>query len=160
MPANGIKTTKQHYNIAKAGTKGLDFLFNANLGAGFSIGGGYSYVDAQNKTDDIRLEGVAKNYGNIRLGYMHNWEKYQLNANLNARFQDDKFYDDGDAKGYNLWKLTTVHRFYGPGDFVFDLSAGIDNLFDYVDDSPYGSHYGTISPGRTYFVSLQIAINQ
>ena len=160
--ANGIKTTRQHYNISKAGTKGIDFLFNANLGAGFSIGGGYSYVDAKNKTDDIRLEGVAENYGNARLGYVHNWKKYQLTANLNARFQDEKFFDDdeGNAKGYNLWKLTTIHRFYGPGDFVFDLSAGIDNIFDYVDDSPYGSHYGTISPGRTYFVSLQIAINQ
>ena len=160
--ANGIKTTKQHYNISEAGTKGIDFLFNANLGAGFSVGGGYSYVDAKNKTDDIRLEGVAQNYGNLRLGYVHNWKKYQLTANLNARFQDDKFYDDdyGNAKGYNLWKLTTIHRFYGPGDFVFDLSAGIDNIFDYEDDSPYGSHYGTISPGRTYFVSLLIAINQ
>lgn len=158
--ANGIKTTRKHYNISKAGTKGIDFLVNASLGAGFSFGGGYSYVDSKNKTDHIRLEGVAENYGNIRLGYMHNWKKYQLTANLNARFQDDKFYDDGNAKGYNLWKLTTIHRFYGPGDFVFDLSAGIDNIFDYVDDSPYGSHYGTISPGRTYFVSLQIAFNQ
>ncbi len=160
--ANGVKRTRRHYNISKAGTKGIDFLFNANLGSGFSIGGGYSYVDAKNKTDDIRLEGVAENYGNARLGYVHNWKKYQLTANLNARFQDEKFFDDdeGNAKGYNLWKLTTIHRFYGPGDFVFDLSAGIDNIFDYVDDSPYGSHYGTISPGRTYFVSLQIAINQ
>lgn len=158
--ANGIKSTRQHYNISKAGTKGIDFLFNANLGAGFSFGGGYSYVDAKNKTDDIRLEGVAENYGNVRLGYMHDWKKYQLTANLNARFQDDKFYDDGNAKGYNLWKLTTIHRFYGPGDFIFDLSAGIDNIFDSVDDSPYGSHYGTITPGRTCFVSLQIAINQ
>jgi outer membrane receptor for ferrienterochelin and colicins len=158
--ANGIKTTRQHYNISNAGTKGIDFLFNANLGAGFSVGGGYSYVDAQNKTDDIRLEGVAKNYGNIRIGYVHNWEKYRLTANVNARFQDEKFYDDGDAKAYNIWKLTTIHHFNGPGDFVFDLSAGIDNIFDYVDDSPYGSHYGTISPGRTYFVSLQIAITQ
>lgn len=160
--ANGIKSTRMHYNIAKAGTKGIDFLLNANLGAGFSVGGGYSYVDAKNKTDDIRLEGVAKNYGNVRLGYMHNWKTYQLNANLNARFQDEKFYDDeyGNAKGYHLWKLTTIHRFPGPGDFVFDLAAGIDNLFDYVDDSPYGSHYGTINPGRTYFVSLQISFNQ
>ena len=157
--ANGIKTTRLHYNIQKAGTKGVDFLFNANLGAGFSIGGGYSYVDARNKTDDIRLDGVAENYGNFRMGYMHNWKNYQMNVNLNARLQDGKFYDDeeyGNAKGYNLWNLTTVHRISGPGDFTFEITAGIDNLFDYVDDSPYGSHYGTINPGRTCFVGLQI----
>ncbi len=160
--ANGVKRTRQHYNITKAGTKGIDFLFNATLGAGFSVGGGYSYVDAQNKTDSIRLEGVAQNYGNIRLSYVNNWKKYQLTANLNGRFQDDKFYDDksGNAKGYNLWNLTTIHRFKTNGAFNFELSAGINNIFDYVDDSPYGSHYGTISPGRTYFVGLQIAFNQ
>ncbi|WP_320113255.1 TonB-dependent receptor [Draconibacterium orientale] len=160
--ANGVKSTRQHYNIAKAGTKGIDFLFNANLGAGFSFGGGYSYIDAQNKTDNIRLEGVAQNYGNIRLGYVHDWKKYQLTANLNGRFQDDKFYDDeyGNAKGYNLWNLTTIHRLKTKGAFDFELSAGVDNIFDYVDDSPYGSHYGTISPGRTYFVALQIAFNK
>ncbi len=156
--ANGVKTTREHYNIAKAGTKGLDFLFNANLGAGFSVGGGYSYVDAKNKTEDIRLEGVAKNYGNIRLGYLHNWKKYQLNATLTGRFQDKKFYDDkyGDAKGYNLWKLTTVHRFNTKGTLNFEATAGVDNLFDYVDDSPYGSHYGTINPGRTAFAGVKI----
>ena len=159
--ANGVKTTRQHYNISEAGTKGFDILFNANITAGFSVGGGYSYVDAQNKTDNIRLEGVAQNYGNIRFSYMHNWKKYQLTANLNGRFQDNKFYDDeyGNAKGYNLWKLTTIHRLETKGAFDFELSAGVDNLFDYVDDSPYGSHYGTISPGRTYFVGLQIAFN-
>lgn len=160
--ANGVKSTRRHYNIKKAGTKGLDLIFNMSIGGGFSIGGGYSYVDAQNKTDNIRLEGVAQNYGNIRLGYIHDWKKYQLTANLNGRFQDDKFYNDefGDAKGYDLWNLTTIHRLKTRGAFDFEVSAGIDNIFDYVDDSPYGSHYGTINPGRTYFVSLQIAFNK
>ena len=161
--ANGVKTTKQQHNISKAGTKGVDFMFNATLGAGFSLGGGYSYVDAKNKTEDIRLEGVAENYGNIRLGYLHDWKWYSLSANLNARFQDEKFYDDdeyGNAKGYNLWKLTTVHYLKTKGAFDFKATAGIDNIFDYVDDSPYGSHYGTITPGRTFFVGLQIAFKQ
>ena len=158
--ANGVKSTRRHYNIKKAGTKGLDLIFNMSIGGGFSIGGGYSYVDAQNKTDNIRLEGVAQNYGNIRLGYIHDWKKYQLTANLNGRFQDDKFYDDGDAKGYDLWNLTTIHRLKTRGAFDFEVSTGIDNIFDYVDDSPYGSHYGTINPGRTYFMSLQIAFNK
>ena len=156
--ANGVKTTREHYNVAKARTKGIDFLFNASLGAGFSVGGGYSYVDAKNKTEDIRLEGVAKNHGNIRLGYLHNWKKYQVNVTLTGRFQDKKFYDDkyGNAKGYNLWRLTTVHRFKTKGAFNFEATAGVDNLFDHVDDSPYGSHYGTINPGRTAFAGIKI----
>lgn len=157
--ANGIKTTKQHFNISEASTKGIDFLFNATLGAGFTIGGGYSYVDAKNETDDIRLENVARNYGNVRLGYQHQWNKYQLNASLSARFQDEKFYDDGDADGYNLWKLTTIHRFTPKGAFTFEATAGIDNLFDYTDDRPYGVHYGTLNPGRTFFAGLNIGFS-
>ncbi|MGV8139009.1 MAG: TonB-dependent receptor domain-containing protein [Mangrovibacterium sp.] len=154
--ANGIKTTRRHYNIAEAGTQGIDFLFNANLGAGFTVGGGYSYVDAKNETDDIRLENVARNYGNLRLGYQRQWNKYRLNAGLSARFQDEKYYDDGNADGYNLWKLTTIHRFNTKGPFNFEVTGGIDNIFDYVDDSPYGSHYGTINPGRTFFAGINI----
>ena len=157
--ANGIKETRRHYNISEASTKGVDFLFNARLGAGFTIGGGYSYVDAQNKTDNIRLENVAQNYGNLRLAYNHKWNKYLLNASLSARFQDGKFYDDGNAKGYNLWKLTTNHRLINKGDFSFEATAGIDNLFDYTDDSPYGSHYGTLNPGRTFFLGLNIGFS-
>ena len=154
--AEGVTKARKHYNISEASTQGFDFIFNANLGGGFSVGGGYSYVDAQNKTEDIRLEGVAENYGNIRFGYQHQWKLYHLNATVVGRFQDDKFYDDGNAKAYNLWKFTTTHQFKTNSAFDFELNAGIDNLFDYVDDSPYGSHYGTINPGRTFFVGLNI----
>jgi outer membrane receptor for ferrienterochelin and colicins len=158
--ANGITTTRCHYNINRAATKGVDVSFNATLGAGFSLGGGYSYVDAQNQTDDIPLEGVAQNYGNVRIGYRHNWNKYRLSANLNCRFQDEKFYNDeyGNARAYHLYKLTTMHHFTNRRLFSFDVSAGIDNLLDYVDNRPYNFHYGTITPGRTYFISLRVTI--
>ncbi len=154
--ANGITKTRQNKNIAKARSKGVDFIFNVSLGAGFSIGGGYSYVDAQNLTDTIRLEGVARNYGNVRIGYYHHWKKYSLSANVSGRIQDEKFYDDGNAKGYNLWKLTTTHNLITKSNFSFGATAGIDNIFDYVDDSPYGSNYGTTNPGRTYFAGINI----
>lgn len=152
----GVTKARKHYNISEASTQGIDFILNARLGAGFSVGGGYSYVDAKNETEDIRLEGVAKNYGNVRLSYQNTWKFYHLNATVIGRFQDDKFYDDGAAKGYDLWKLTTEHQIKTNSAFDFELTAGIDNLFDYVDDSPYGSHYGTISPGRTFFLGLNI----
>lgn len=153
---SGIKKRRQHYNVEEARSQGVDFLVNAKLGAGFTVGGGYSYVDATDVTNDVRLEGVAQNYGNIRAAYDHAWKGYKLNANILGRFQDEKFYDDGNAKSYNLWKLTTNHRFSNIGAFILEAQVGIDNIFDYVDDSPYGSHYGTISPGRTFFAGLNI----
>ena len=157
---NGIDRRRKHYNVEEAQTKGIDILLNAKLGAGFTLGGGYSYLDAKDKTNDIRLEYVAKNYGNIRFTYGHSWKGYHLNANILGRFQDEKFFDDGNAKAYNLWKFTTNHRFTSLGNFVFEAQLGVDNIFDYVDDSPYGSHYGTISPGRTVFFGLNINFAQ
>ncbi len=155
---NGVKKRKQHYNVEKARTKGLDVMFDAKLPAGFTLGGGYSYVDAQNVTEDIRLEYVAQNYGNVRLGYLHKWQNYDLNILLSGRFQDDRFFDEeeGNAKGYNLWNLNTTHHFAEFKGLRFTATAGIDNLFDYVDDQPYGFNLGTITPGRTYVVGLNI----
>jgi outer membrane receptor for ferrienterochelin and colicins len=158
---NGIKTRRQHFNIEEARSKGIDVLVNLKPGAGFTLGGGYSFVDAQNLTSDIRLEGVAKHNGNVSLAYDHHWENYAFNANILGRIQGDKFYDgDDDAKGYDLWNLTTNHTFSNIGNFIFELSAGVDNIFDYVDDSPFGAHYGTLSPGRTVFLGVRINFSE
>ncbi|WP_372754316.1 TonB-dependent receptor domain-containing protein [Labilibaculum sp.] len=155
--ADGVSKTREHYNIEEAESRGIDFLVNYRIGAGFTLGGGYSYVDANNKTDDIRLEGVAQNYVNLRLLYDRSWKDYSLHVSLSGRIQDDKFYDgEPDAKGYHLWKLSTSHQFANVGAFQLEASAGIDNLFDYVDDSAYGSNYGTLNPGRTFFIGCNI----
>lgn len=154
--ADGIKNTREHYNIGEAKSQGIDFLFNVKVGGGFTLGGGYSYVDAMNETDDIRLENVAQNYANFRLLYDRNWKDYALNISLTGRIQDEKFYEgEKNADGYNLWKLTTSHRFTSAGTSL-EITAGLDNIFDYVDDSPYGSHYGTLNPGRTVFIGCNI----
>ncbi len=152
----GIKTRRKHFNIEEARTQGVDFLFDVKAGYGFTVGGGYSLVDGMNLTSDTRLEGVAKHYGNVRLGYGRHWKKYHLNANVNGRLQDEKYYEDGNAKAYNIWDFVTRHRFIGMGDFIFEISAGIDNVFDFVDDRPFGVHYGTLTPGRTYFLAMNI----
>ncbi|MCU4175299.1 TonB-dependent receptor [Carboxylicivirga sp. N1Y90] len=155
--ANGIKRTKQHYNVEQARTKGVDFMFDIRLPHNFTLGGGYSYVDARNETTGERLSYVAHNYANVRAGYFHDWNNYQLNVQVLGRIQDEKYnaYNNS-AKGYNLWKLTTVHKFASFGSFNLSATAGIDNVFDYVDDAPFGTYYGTITPGRTFFAGLNI----
>ncbi len=152
----GITTTKKHFNIEEAYTQGVDFLFNVNLPYGFSVGGGYSFIEAKNRTSDIRLEGVAQNYANVRVNYSADFNQYNLNVSLIGRMQDEKFYTDYNADAYNIWKLTTIHSLdLGlPVDTEFTL--GIDNLFDYRDNTPYGYHYGTLNPGRRLIAGLRI----
>ncbi len=153
---DGIKTRRKHYNIDKTRSQGIDMLFNTLLGAGFSIGGGYSYVDAKDLTNDVKLEGVAENYGNIHLDYNYTADDYTFGASITGRFQDEKFYDDGNAKGYQLLNFSTRQKFTAIKNMNIELTAGIDNILDFVDDSPYGSHYGTLSPGRTFFMGVTI----
>lgn len=131
---------------------------NANLGSGFTLSGGYSFVDAKDLTTDERLDGVAQHYGNVQFAYSRSWKKYSFNANIIGRIQDEKSYDNGkdNAKSYDIWKLTTNQRFLNLGSFILEAQLGVDNIFNQVDDSPYGSHYGTINPGRTFFAGITI----
>ena len=155
---NKIKRRRKHYNVEESKSQGIDFLLNAKLGAGFTLGGGYSYVDAKDETTNEKLDGVAENYGNVRLTYDRSWKSYSFNAIILGRIQDEKSYDNetNNAKGYDIWKLSTNHKFLNLGSFILEAQLGVDNIFDYVDDSPYGSHYGTINPGRTFFAGITI----
>lgn len=86
--------------------------------------------------------------------------------NVNGRIQGSKYIykvdsktgeiTDTSAPKYQLWNLATTHTFAPVGNFLFELNAGIDNLFDWTDDRPNGVNYATLNPGRTLFASLVI----
>lgn len=156
--ANKVTSRTTYENLNKARTQGIDISINSYLGAGFSIGGGYSYVDARDRKTKIRLEESTRHSGSARANYMHEWDNYRLNVNLNGRLQGKKFIksEEKDAPKYQIWNLTTNHSFSPVGMFIFEVNAGIENLFDYSQNLPYGSNLGTLSPGRTFFASLTI----
>lgn len=158
--AQGAKKVKVHQNISEARSQGVDFLANAYVGYGFTVGGGYSLVEAKNLTSNTTLEGAAKHYGTVMASYRYTYKRYVLNASINGRLQDEKFYAKGNARGYNIWKFTTTHTFKVCAGVTIDAIAGIDNIFDYVDDAPYGMPYGTLSPGRTVFGGLNFKISK
>ncbi|WP_018339261.1 MULTISPECIES: TonB-dependent receptor [Butyricimonas] len=156
--ANKVTSRSTYENLDKARTQGIDISVNSYLGAGFSVGGGYSYVDARDRKTKIRLEESIRHSGSMRVNYMHEWDNYRLNVNLNGRLQGKKFVkvDEIDAPKYQIWNLTTNHSFAPVGMFIFEVNAGIENLFDYSQNLPYGSNLGTLSPGRSFFASLTI----
>ena len=160
--ANGINSRTTYENLNKARTQGVDISINSYLGAGFTFGGGYSYVDARDRKTDIRLEESTRHSGTIRTNYIHEWKNYRLNVNLNGRLQGKKFVKstEKEAPKYQIWNLTTNHSFSPVGMFLFEINAGIENLFDYSQNLPYGSNLGTLSPGRTFFASLTIRLKK
>lgn len=167
---NGIKTRKMYRNLDKARVQGFDISVNSYLGYGFSTGGAYNCVYAKDRKTGHRLNEAVRHAATFRAGWMHEWNKYRLNVNVNGRIQGQKYiysetkdkttgnpiYTDKSAPKYQLWNLATTHTFAPVGNFFFEVNAGIDNIFDWTDDRPNGVNYATLNPGRTLFASLII----
>ena len=56
---------------------------------------------------------------------------------------------------YKLWDLNTRHSF-NLKSVIIEPGCGIENLFDYTDDRPYNSNYATLTPGRSFYISLSL----
>ena len=59
------------------------------------------------------------------------------------------------APEYQLWNLNTRHSF-NLKSVIIEPGCGMENLFDYMDDRPYNSNYATLTPGRSFYISLSL----
>jgi len=162
-----VEETMKYVNLAKGRTYGIDFTFDADLPMNFKLGGGYSYLDAKGqRTDDetaddylkyVYINGTSRHNANVKLAWSKGWQKYKLGLNINGRYQSKRFYTtDGDTKGYQLWRLNTSHSFLNTKEWKLDMNVGIDNIFNYIDRTPFGHNRGTTSPGRNFYVSVAV----
>lgn len=160
-----VEETMHYVNLAKARTYGMDFTFDITLPYNFRIGGGYSYLDAKaQRTDDesaddymqyVHMDATSKNNANLKVQWDKKWDGYKLGLTLNGRYQSTRYYTShGNAKGHQLWRLNSYHGFINNKKFKLDVNAGIDNIFNYVDRTPFGLNRATTSPGRNFYVSL------
>lgn len=158
--ANGVTKRYLYNNVSKARTQGIDVSMNAFLGYGFSLGLGYSYLDAVNRVDNVPLYGAGRHTGTVNANWNKEWSKYKLNINLNGRLQSKVFYSDENARSYNLWNIATTHSFSGSKAFVIEPGFGVENIFNFKDERPFGSRYATTSSGRTVYASLTVKFKQ
>lgn len=155
-----IKKKYVYSNVGKATTKGFDINLSAKLGMGFNLLAAYSYVDAEgreNKDDDYKkLERVSPHAATLMLSYDKQFcKKYKLNVSVDGRYEDEKHFDDGNSEDYQIWNFNTNHTLLVSKQFDMIIGAGVKNIFDYTDDSVYGSNYSTLDPGRRVYVSLK-----
>ncbi len=144
-------------NYQSAEIYGVTIAANARLGAGFTIGAGYTALDPQNNDSGKQIDKSVKNVMTANAQWSHSWGGYNLNINIDGRVNGERYYayDDSYAPTYSLWDLNTRHSFE-LNKFFLEPGIGIENLFNYVDDRPYCSNYATLSPGRSVYVSLNI----
>lgn len=154
---------RQRDNIDKAKTKGLSFNATMNLGAGFRVSGGYTYIDA--KAKGLQKEGTyrespidksIRHMGNINGQWEHSWNSYRLNINLHGHFQGERYSQTyGYAPKYQQWDLNTRHTF-NLKSILLEPGIGIENLFDKTDNRPWNNNFSTLNPGRSLYVSLSV----
>lgn len=160
-----VEKSKQYTNLTKARVSGIDFTFNYRPVKSLSIGGGYSYSNPKaqypNKGIDymkyLPIDATSKHNANLNLVWQHSWEWYRLGIGVYGRYQSTRRYiNDNDADGFQLWRINTAHTLLKLKRWSLTMNAGVDNLFNYVDRTPFGRNRATSTPGRTYYVSALI----
>lgn len=149
---------QQRDNIDKAEIKGIRLALNAYIAAGLSIGGGYHFMDTEDKATGKPIDKSVKNIWTAHARWGHHWGLYRLNVTLNGRIQEGRYsktYYYDPAPNFSQWDLNTRHSF-NLKSVVLEPGFGIENLFDKVDDRPWNSNYSTLNPGRSFYVSLGI----
>ncbi len=166
-----LEASMQYANLSKAKSFVVDFDLSYALFKSLTIGCGYTYTDAEaqyvddSDSDDYMLyqpiNGTSDHKAKCRVAWSYSKNKYKLNIDLFGEYQSDKHYMyDGDGAAFQLWRLNTRHKLVDREHCSMDLNVGIDNIFDYVDTTPFGFHRGTNSPGRTLYGSLNVKFNK
>ena len=162
--------TRQYQNLETAETKGVDVSVRYRINSEWMIGGSYSYLNTDakkydtnhDKLVDVTIDGTAHHKGSWFATWNHDVsKKYRLGAGVYGRMSSKRYYQiDGDGKGYQIWRIATNHEFPVSKKWLFRLEAGVDNIFNYVDDTPHGLHLGTTTPGRTIYGTLTVRFSQ
>ncbi len=160
-----IEKSKQYMNLTKARIYGLDFTFSYRPAKSLTLSGGYSYADPKaqypNKGLDYLnyypIDATSCHNANLNAVWQHAWKRYRLGIGIYGRYQSTRRYiNDNDAAGFQTWRINTAHSLLKMKRWSLTMNAGVDNLFDYVDRTPFGRNRATSTPGRTFYASLLV----
>lgn len=151
---------RKYSNASKVKIKGMDINLNSFLGYGLSLGMGYSFVDSKDFDTYKQLEKISKHTGTVNANWNKKWWIVDSNINFNGRLQSKRYYKANDGRNINLWNLSTRHRLRSFNGLSLEPGFGIENIFNFIDDRPYGVNYATLSPGRVVYVSMAIKFSK
>lgn len=160
---------RKYQNMDDATTKGIDVTLSYNVNKYMTVGATYSYLDTDaNKFDTdkecmtkVVIDGMAHHRATVFANYSRSVSDcYKLGFGIYGRMSTKRYYqNDGNGKGYNVWRLTTSHDFGKGKEMKYRIEAGIDNIFNYRDTTPHGQHLGTTTSGRTLYATFTVKFN-
>ena len=162
---------RKYENMEDARTCGSDFNLTYKVNKDLLIGGNYTYLDtkahqynsSKNRLDEVTIDGMAHHKWNAFASWSHQFRKiYKLGVGLSTRGSSKRFYqNDGDGKAFQIWKLNTSHDF-GKKDakLTYRVELGVDDIFNYKDETMRPYHLGTNVPGTTFYASFSIKFKE
>lgn len=160
-----IEKSKQYNNLTKARIYGMDFSFNYHPTKDIALGGGYSYADPKaqypNRGDDylkyLYIDATSNHNITFNATWRHAWNRYLLGVGIYGKYQSTRHYiNDNNADGFQTWRINTSHSLLKMKNWSLTMNVGVDNLFDYVDRTPFGRNRATSTPGRNFYASALI----
>lgn len=160
-----IQKSKEYRNLTKARIYGADFTFNYRPVSDIVLGGGYSYSDPKaqysGKGADymkyIPIDATSNHNATLNASWKHTWKGYRLAVGVYGRYQSVRRYvNDNNADGFQTWRINTAHSLLKLKKWALTMNVGVDNLFDYVDRTPFGRNRATGTPGRNFYVSALV----
>lgn len=158
-----IEKSKQYQNLTKARICGADLTFNYRPTRNIAIGGGYSFSDPKAQYPEkgkdylkyIPIDATSQHNATLNATWQHSWKRYRLGIGIYGKYQSRRRYvEDNDAEAFQTWRVNTAHSLLKMKNWNLTMNVGVDNLFDYVDRTPFGRNHATSTPGRNFYASL------
>lgn len=160
-----IEKSKMYLNLTQARIWGVDFTFNYQPVQTLTVSGGYSFSDPRAQYPDqgadymkyIPIDATSQHNATLNASWHHTWSRYRLGLAVYGRYQSVRRYvEDNDADAFQTWRINTAHTLLGMKKWTLTLNLGVDNLFNYVDRTPFGRNRATTTPGRTVYASALV----
>ena len=140
-------------NIAEAETSGVETELGITLPKGFEVSASYTYMDAEDTQNDVRLTEKPRHSFSGKLIYNH--ERLGLGATLRTQFIGDQVLENADDEleevpDYNLWHFSIRKRFLKH----LEIQFGVENITDVrlADESEL---FQSEERGRFYYTNLR-----
>ena len=162
---------RMYMNMENAQTSGIDVSVTWRINSEFTLGGSYSWLDTKaniyntdhSRLEEVTIDGMANHKGNIYSTWQHRFnDAYRLGLGISGRARSTRYYqNNGNGKPYQIWKLTTTHDIgRSKKGLIWRVEAGIDNILNYKETTPHGLHYGTTTPGRTFYCTFSLKFSK
>jgi outer membrane receptor for ferrienterochelin and colicins len=167
---NGNSKQQMHYqNIDDVNIVAVDAFVQCSFLSYFQFKTAYSFADAKDVNSKMQISGNSKHNLTSSLCFRYSklrvkGKQYPFTIMLSERYSSPRIYEsiepingvetivNQNSNSFHVINMTYTQKIPLSGRWNAEIQAGIDNLFNYVDDKTFAS----INPGRRLSIMARI----